>query len=613
MSSIKEGRHPRDTRGLGTFGTNRFSNTTWRLRKKTAEEAEAKELADVMGIVAERAAFYRANPQRFVREYLGITNLKWFQEVILYMMNTNIYFMYLASRGQGKTHILALFCCVRCILYPESHICVASKTRKQAQEVLERIANNFMPASPNLQAEIVDVLINSQKAVIEFHNGSRIFVVTANDNARSNRATMLIVDEFVKVDPLIVNRVLRKFLTEIRSPGYLEKPEYAGLQEQSHELYASSCWYESHWSFEKAISYFTNMLQGRGYAMCALPYQLPIKEGLLIRKKVEDEMSESDFSSVTFHMEMEALWWSDNDGGLYSHEDVEKTRTIVYPWIPNEIAPSLQDKKLRIPKKQPKERRILSADIALMASFRDHNNDSASLFLNSMQPINATKWRSNIFYTENAEDIRADDLALLIRRRADEFDVDFLVVDAKGLGLPIVDLLMKDINDPQTGKVYEAWSCCNNPSIAARCAVPGAPKKIWAVMGASQFNSDCALALREAFRQGSIRLPISEYDCEDQLAKIPGFSKLSVSEKTDIKLPYIHTSLLGNELINLEYESRDGVIKVHEKGGMRKDRYSALSYNIYVAHELERQMAKGARNGTDAVVKLLKFKAPTLT
>lgn len=82
-----------------------YTQTTQRMLRRTAEEAEAKELRSVMGIVAERAAFYRANPQRFVREYLGITNLKWFQEVILYMMNTNIYFMYLASRGRWPRRI----------------------------------------------------------------------------------------------------------------------------------------------------------------------------------------------------------------------------------------------------------------------------------------------------------------------------------------------------------------------------------------------------------------------------------------------------------------------------------------------------------------------------
>ena len=582
-------------------------------KKQTTREVETEELNRVMETVAERAAFYRANPQRFVRDYLGITNLKWFQEVILYMMNNCVYFMYLASRGQGKTHIFAIFCCIRCILYPGTHICVVSKTRKQAQEVLDRIVKVFMPMSVNLQSEISEIVFNGQESHIEFYNGSRIFVATANDNARHYRATLLLVDEFVKVDPTIIESVLKKFLSEIRSPKYLEKPEYAHLQERSRELYASSCWYESHWSFEKSITYLKNILEGRSYGMCALPYQLPIKEGLLIREQVEDEMSEATFSDVSFHMEMKALWWSDTDGGLYSHEDVERNRVLPYAWYPPSVVPSMQDKHMRIPKKGTKEKRILSADLALMASTNKKDNDAASIFINSLTPISQTKCMSNIVYTENIEGMRADDLALMIRRRVEEYDCDYLVIDAKGLGLPIVDLLMKDMNDPQTGLTYGALDCCNNDEISARCAVRGAPKKIWAVMGSANFNSEAALGLREAFRQGAIRLPVSEYDCEDYLTKLSGYSKLSIGEKADLKLPYVHTTLLGNELINLEYEAKNGIIKVQEKSGMRKDRYSSLSYNIYVAKELERRMARGPRNGMDAVNRLLQFKAPTLT
>lgn len=582
-------------------------------KKKTTREVETEELNRVMETVAERAAFYRANPQRFVRDYLGITNLKWFQEVILYMMNNCVYFMYLASRGQGKTHIFAIFCCIRCILYPGTHICVVSKTRKQAQEVLDRIVKVFMPISVNLQSEISEIVFNGQESHIEFYNGSRIFVATANDNARHYRATLLLVDEFVKVDPTIIESVLKKFLSEIRSPKYLEKPEYAHLQERSRELYASSCWYESHWSFEKSITYLKNILEGRSYGMCALPYQLPIKEGLLIREQVEDEMSEATFSDVSFHMEMKALWWSDTDGGLYSHEDVERNRVLPYAWYPPSVVPSMQDKHMRIPKKGAKEKRILSADLALMASTNKKDNDAASIFINSLTPISQTKCMSNIAYTENIEGMRADDLALMIRRRVEEYDCDYLVIDAKGLGLPIVDLLMKDMNDPQTGLIYGALDCCNNDEISARCAVRGAPKKIWAVMGSANFNSEAALGLREAFRQGAIRLLVSEYDCEDYLTKLSGYSKLSIGEKADLRLPYVHTTLLGNELINLEYEAKNGIIKVQEKSGMRKDRYSSLSYNIYVAKELERRMARGPRNGMDAVNRLLQFKAPTLT
>lgn len=53
----------------------------------------------IMNGIAIWTSFYRANPHKFVEEYLGV-NLKMFQVVLLYMMNKMNYFMYLASRGQ---------------------------------------------------------------------------------------------------------------------------------------------------------------------------------------------------------------------------------------------------------------------------------------------------------------------------------------------------------------------------------------------------------------------------------------------------------------------------------------------------------------------------------
>lgn len=580
-------------------------------RKRSQKELDADRTQKIMQTVADRASFYRANPHRFAADYIDI-RLKRFQQIVIWMMNYDTNFIFLASRGLGKSFLAAVFCVIRCILYPGTAICVASKTRKQAQEVLDKIQTILMPGSANLRSEISEVVINSQDAHIAFYNTSRIFVVTANDNARHNRANILIGDEYRMMDPDVINRVLRKFLTAPRHPKYLDKPEYAHLSERNKEIYASSCWYESHWSYGKAIAYLKNMIEGRKYGICAFPYQLAIAENLLSRGQVEDEMSESDFSEIGFHMEMECLWWSDADGGLYSHEDIARNRNLHYPYYPPSVVPSISDKRIRMPKKAPNEKRILSADLALMASSATRDNDAASLFVNFMTPSGGMRYISNIVYTENVEGVRADDLALMIRRRFNEFDCDYLVIDAKGLGLPIVDLLMKDMEDPQNGYSYCALSCCNNDDIAARCTVYGAPKAIWAVMGSPKFNSECALGLRESFRQGSIRLLLSEYDCEDELSKISGYTKLPTAEKVELKMPYIHTTLLENELIGLTYEAKDNVIRVQERSGARKDRYSSLSYNIYVAKEIERRMARSPRSGMEAMQRMLQFKGPQM-
>ena len=92
----------------------------------------------------------------------------------------------------GKTYLTAVFCVVRCILYPGTKICVASKTLKQAKEVLKKITSELMPNSANLRLEIKQVTLNSVDAQIEFKNGSIIFVTTATDTARGARCHILI-------------------------------------------------------------------------------------------------------------------------------------------------------------------------------------------------------------------------------------------------------------------------------------------------------------------------------------------------------------------------------------------------------------------------------------
>lgn len=43
------------------------------------------------------------------------------------------------------------------------------------------------------------------------------------------------------------------------------------------------------------------------YFICSLPYQISVKEGLLQREQIEDEMSEQDFDEIKFSMNIFVL------------------------------------------------------------------------------------------------------------------------------------------------------------------------------------------------------------------------------------------------------------------------------------------------------------------
>lgn len=579
-------------------------------RGQSVSEIQKEEESKLMDGVDVWASFYRANPNRFAKDFLHLT-LKPFQQIILCAMFWFVNIIYLASRGGGKTFLMSIFCCIYSILYPGSTVCVASKTRGQAAEIITKIKDILMPKSAELCSEISEIIVNQATNEVRFKNGSKITIVTAAESARHNRATVLIVDEYRLVPYAVIDTILRKFLTAPRHPGYLDKPEYKDYpKERTKEMYASSCWYEEHWSYEHVRSYVVNMIRGRSYFCCAMPYQIAIKEGLLDRERVEDEMSESTFDSVSFQMEMEALFFGNGNGGLYNFDEIDKNRKIKFAFYPRNIGTKLADRRISIPDKQPGEIRILSADIALMAS-KKHENDATSIFVNQMLPAPGDRYYSNFVYAQSLEGALTTTQALLLRRYFDDFSCDYIVVDAAGVGAGVLDLLLTDLYDAETGVTYPALSCCNNEDIAARCTTKNARKVIWAIKGNSEFNSTCALLLREGLRQGQIRLLTSEYEAEESLASLRGYSGLSLEDKMNLKLPYINTTMLVNELIDLEYETKNKVIRVREKPGKRKDMYSSLSYNYYVAKQIEREDSLKRKNKQMASL-MFEFQAPKI-
>lgn len=360
-------------------------------------------------------------------------------------------------------------------------------------------------------------------------------------------------------------------------------------------------YFKDHWSYTKCVDTKNAMLDpSRHQFVCGFPYQLSIEEGLLDPETVADEMSESDFSEIKFSMEMSAEFYGSADGAFFDFDSIARNRRIHLPMLPDDICMKLAGgQALRIPPKQPGELRLLSADIALMTS-RKNNNDATALFINQLTPTKTGRYLNNIVYTDSCEGLRTDDQALIIRKLYELYRCDYIVLDAQGIGLGVYDCLARDIVDPDTGEIYPALSCCNNPEMAARCTVQGAPKAIWAIKASAQFNSDCAFLLREGFRSGRIRLLVNEYDADELLTGLKGYASLNPGERMRIRLPYIHTTLLIDELVNLQHEESGGKVRVFEKSGARKDRYSSLSYNYYVATQLENRLGKRSGANTKA-------------
>jgi len=564
-------------------------------------------------------SYYRANIHRFVEDYFNI-KLKLFQKIIIKMMDCNMFFLFWAARGIGKTFLIAVYCCARCILYPRTHIVVASGSRDQANLVIDKIINEIKNIKGcYLLREIADWKLSPSESYVKFHNGSFIEVCTSNDHARGHRCQILVVDEFRLVDKDLIQDVLQPFLAVPRQPAFLETEKYRNQKEKylesNKEIYMSSAYYKAHWSYDFGKMYLNSFLHGRDYFICGLPYQLALEEGLTDKKQIMNKMQEEGFSPTKWAMERECIFFGESDSAFFNYNDLDRMRILEVPIYTQDVYNCLNvsDKKYKYPLKKAGEIRVLTVDIATMGG---KANDATAIFMIQCEPIGKDQFRQyrrNVLYANTYEGGNTAIQALQIRRLYEELECDYLVIDANGNGIGVYDLLVRDILDKERLLTYNALSCINSEVMAERGASNivdyNAPKVIYAVKANAQFNSDCATMLRDDFKQGKIRLLLNDEDGERLLKSHKWFYDLDSKMQTKLLLPYVHTHLLIDEMVNLESDIKDNNVRLKEQPTKRKDRYSAISYGNYFIKLLERKLVRPQHNYSNIS---FKFRRPQI-
>ena len=279
-------------------------------QKKTKEQSAIdSKYQKIMNGLDAWVGYYRANPVRFLIDYYGMEWLRPFQQVLITFMFLCNNFMTIASRGMGKSMVVAAFLCAYCTLYPGTKVCIAAGQRGQSINVLLKIIEEFMPQSPNLRNEISQYNTTPSAGYIYWKNSSVIKVVTSRDSARSARANIVIMDEFRLIDKGVVDKVLRKFKAGQRRPNFYNKKEYDDRIEENNqkypkepnkEVYLSSAYYKYHWSWAKFKAFFKAMIKGESYMVVGFPYQLPVAEGYYPEEQIREEMQEDDFDSIAW-------------------------------------------------------------------------------------------------------------------------------------------------------------------------------------------------------------------------------------------------------------------------------------------------------------------------
>jgi len=286
---------------------------------------------------------------------------------------------------------------------------------------------------------------------------------------------------------------------------------------------------------------------------------------------------------------MDSLFFGESANAFFSFENISVVRKLLRPLYPLPYYALLNDPKIKPPPKTNGEIRLLAMDIATAGGSK---NDATSISLIQMVPMLNCQYTRNVLYMETIDGGHGQDQAIRLKQLYDDLEADFVVVDTNGVGMTVYDQLVQELYDEERQLTYEAWSCINDERMAERSRDPENNKVIYSIKATQKMNSDMAVLLRDCMKRGKIRFLTDEAEGNEILDGSKGFHKLSVEEQFLFQAPYYQTTAFCNETINLDYEMSNGNVRVKEASGMRKDRYSSVSYGNYIANEIEREMLK---------------------
>ena len=487
----------------------------------------------------------------------------------------------------------------RCILYPNTTVILTAPQKNQSRNFIASI-EKFIRVSRNLDNEIKDYKAGTNESYVKFKNGSEIIAMTFSEGALGRRGQMLIVDEYVRTDKEVVDRVFKPMLTSPRHPPYraLSKAEREKIgEEPQRQLFLSSIRSADEWSYKEFEDYIDKMTDGNDlYFTIALPYQFGVKAGYISRQTVVQQFETAQGNIDLLKAEYQAIPERGSGNSFFKYSDFEKIRSNTRTMIPmsdDEFIEYKDDKNKwkYYTEKLPNEIRILTMDVAVIES---KNNDNTSFWIIRLIPDNGS-YRKVVAYSESMHGINSILQAKRAKQLFYEMDCDYFVLDSQGIGISVFDSCTNETYDEVRGVTYPAWTVVNYNDVKMdnRVISPNAIPVIYSVKTPIQLKSEMFLNMRNMLTSGEMSLLVDSDDGIDYLNKTYKFYKIEDNDlRTRMLQSYAETSILINEAVNLEQVVTQGYINLKEKSGRRKDRVMSLAYGLYYAKILEDEYKK---------------------
>lgn len=215
-------------------------------------------------------------------------------------------------------------------------------------------------------------------------------------------------------------------------------------------------------------------------------------------------------------------------------------------------------------------------------------------------PTANNTWRKQIVNLFTIEGESFISQVIKLKRIYEKFKCNMVVVDGNGVGAGFVDLLVVDTNDPDTGEILYGWGVYNDEERRYKDLITENTIKdvLYVIKGNVALNSELYSYCQNEMRNGRLKFLIDENMAKNKLLSQEQGKKMSAVQRAEYLRPFIETSFLKSQMMNLVQENEGAnIILKQSSRKIKKDKFSALIYALY--WPLLQEKKRGKRKSRD--------------
>jgi hypothetical protein len=544
-------------------------------RNIVKEEVSEERLLKNMEAIRKQIAFYREYPDLFVDDIKGpecTFKFRFTQRIFLRSIMRHRYVYCVFTRGFSKSFLAIMGLMLKAILFPGSKVFVTTGGKEQAALITISKVEEICKLIPSLSNEINwdrGVSTKSKDNVkYVFKNSSELDILAARESTRGQRRNGGVIEEVILVDETALNEIIIPTTNVDRNlPNGTTDPDEVVNQSQ---CYITSAGWKNSFAYNKLLEILLNsVLFPDKFMVLGGDYKLAILEGAVKADMVEEMKINGTYNESSFDREYGSIWSGDAENAYFSNDIFEKHRVL------------LQPEKEYSGRSSKNAYYVVSVDVG-----RKGCNSEATIIKVTPQPQgDAIKTLVNIYSLE-AEHFETQ--AIHIKKLYYKYHARSVVIDANGLGVGLIDFMVKAQIDPETGDELVPFGVEGGTYDEAaqdykKFKTDDMERDaMFLVKANAPINTEAHAYVQTQMGSGKIKFLIDEQTAKTKLLGTKIGQNMTPEERNDYLRPFQQTTILKEQMLNL-VEDNEGVnvILKQNNRGIPKDKFSAFEYGLY--------------------------------